>query len=65
MQNKSLNSRLGYLLELFGQTADGLAGSDSPVKLDPSRPRKGRTVTRWQVVVNLPERLIAPRAGAG
>ena len=65
MQNKSLNSRLGYLLELFGYSTDGLAGSDSPIKLDPSRPRVGRTVTRWQVVVNLPERQIAERTGVG
>jgi predicted transcriptional regulator of viral defense system len=65
MQNKTLNSRLGYLLELFGHAADGLAGSDSPVKLDPSRHRAGPTVTRWQVVVNLPDRQIATWAGAG
>jgi len=30
---------LGYLLERFGRPADGLLYSDSPVKLDATRPR--------------------------
>jgi predicted transcriptional regulator of viral defense system len=63
MANKSLGSRLGYLLEDFGQATDGLIRSASPIKLDPSRPREGHTATRWQVVVNLPDAEMArPRA---
>ncbi len=44
MENKSLGSRLGYLLESFGQSAEGLVHSVSPVKLDPTRPRTGHAV---------------------
>jgi predicted transcriptional regulator of viral defense system len=39
MGNKSLGSRLGYLLEVFGLPAEGLVHSVSPVKLDPARSR--------------------------
>jgi len=71
MENKSLGSRLGYLLETFGQPAEGLIHSAGPVKLDPARPRKAvgmpstHAVSRWQVVVNVPEREIASREGVG
>jgi predicted transcriptional regulator of viral defense system len=65
MENKSLGSRLGYLLEVYGQPAEGLAHSVGPVKLEPSRPRTGHTVARWQVVVNLPEHELAAREGVG
>jgi predicted transcriptional regulator of viral defense system len=65
MENKSLGSRLGYLLELFGQPAEGLVRSAGPVKLDPSRASTGPTVARWQVIVNLPKQELADREGAG
>ena len=54
MGDKSLGSRLGYLLSLLGQPVAGLVHSVSPVKLDPSRPRTGPTEARWQVIVNIP-----------
>jgi predicted transcriptional regulator of viral defense system len=62
--DKSLGSRLGYLLEALGQPAEGLIRSASPVKLDVSGSRIGEIDTRWQVVVNVPERSLAPQ-GAG
>jgi predicted transcriptional regulator of viral defense system len=65
MENKSLGSRLGYLLESFGRSAEGLVHSASPVKLDPTRPHTGHTVTRWQIVVNVPEHELAYREGVG
>ena len=65
MENKSLGSRLGYLLESFGRSAEGLVHSVSPVKLDPVRPRAGHTVARWQLVVNVPEHELADREGVG
>ncbi len=55
MEDKSLGSRLGYLLESLGYPAEGLISSISPIKLDPSRPRTGRTDSRWQVVANISE----------
>jgi predicted transcriptional regulator of viral defense system len=64
MGDKSLGARLGYLLETFGRSPDGLIHSASPVKLDPARPRAGRTNSRWQVVVNVPEREMIP-SGVG
>jgi predicted transcriptional regulator of viral defense system len=54
MGDKSLGSRLGYLLEILGQPVEGLIRSVSPVKLDPSRPRSGPTEARWQIIVNVP-----------
>lgn len=65
MENKSLGSRLGYLLEISGRPAEGLAHSATPVKLDPTRPRTGHTVVRWQIVVNLPEYELADGEGVG
>jgi predicted transcriptional regulator of viral defense system len=65
MENKSLGSRLGYLLETNGRPAEGLAHSMGPVKLDPSRPRTGRTVARWQMVVNIPDDELDDREGVG
>jgi predicted transcriptional regulator of viral defense system len=61
MEDKSLGSRLGYLLETFGHSAEGLVGSASPVKLAPARPRTGRTDAHWQVVVNVPESELLPQ----
>ncbi len=60
MGDKSLGSRLGYLLESLGRSAEGLLRSVSPVKLEPSGPRAGPTVARWQVLVNVPERELFP-----
>jgi predicted transcriptional regulator of viral defense system len=64
MGDKSLGSRLGYLLEALGRPVEGLIRSDSPVKLDVSGSRSGVTDPRWQVIVNVPERsLIAQGVG--
>lgn len=65
MGNKSLGSRLGYLLEIFGRPAQGLVHSVSPVKLDPTRPRTGHTIGRWQIIVNIPEHELADMEGVG
>jgi len=61
MKDKSLGSRLGYLLETLGYPAEGLISSISPIKLDPSRPRIGRTDSRWQVVANISEAEMIPQ----
>jgi predicted transcriptional regulator of viral defense system len=61
MGDKSLGSRLGYLLETLGHPVDGLISSISPIKLDPSRPRAGRTDSRWQVVANVSEAEMIPQ----
>ena len=61
MGDKSLGSRLGYLLETLGHPVQGLMRSASPVKLDPARPRVGRTAPRWQVVVNVSEAEMIPQ----
>jgi predicted transcriptional regulator of viral defense system len=54
MADKRLVSRLGYLLEQLGRPTPGLAVSQSPVALDPARPRRGVYKARWHVVVNVP-----------
>ncbi len=56
MGDRSLASRLGYLLEILGHPAEGLIGAPSAVKLDPARPPSGHTDPRWRVVVNVPQR---------
>ena len=61
MGDKSLGSRLGYLLETLGYPAEGLVSSISPIRLDPSRPRTGRTDSRWQVVANISETEMIPQ----
>lgn len=61
MEDKSLGSRLGCLLETLGHPVEALIRSASPVKLDPARPRTGRTDPRWQVVVNVPESEMLPQ----
>jgi predicted transcriptional regulator of viral defense system len=60
MADKSLGSRLGYLLETLGLPTKGVIRSASPVKLDPSGPRSGEMVTRWQVIVNIPLHELLP-----
>ena len=61
MEDKSLGSRLGYLLETLGHPVEGLICSASPVKLDPTRPRNGHTNGRWRVVVNVPQAELFPQ----
>lgn len=61
MEDKSLGSRLGYLLETFGHPVEGLIRSAGPVKLDPSAPRRGDTAPRWQVVVNVSQAELSPQ----
>jgi predicted transcriptional regulator of viral defense system len=62
MADKSLASRLGYLLDVLGQSeaAAGLVGSSSPVKLDPTRAGTGRPVPRWRVIANVPQADLFP-----
>jgi predicted transcriptional regulator of viral defense system len=52
MEDKSLASRLGHLLEALGRSGEGLPVSQGPVALDPGRPRTGSYDTRWHIVVN-------------
>ena len=65
MENKSLGSSLGYLLQRSGRPGEGLLHSAGPVALDPTRPRTGQTATAWQIVVNVPEHELAGVDGAG
>jgi len=60
MEDKSLGSRLGYLLETLGHPVEGLIYSAGPIKLDPARPRNGPYEPRWRVVVNVPEAELQP-----
>jgi predicted transcriptional regulator of viral defense system len=53
LQNSSLSSRLGYLLESLGQATTGLEASKGPVKLDPQKPMGGEFNRRWQVYINV------------
>jgi predicted transcriptional regulator of viral defense system len=55
MGDKSLGSRLGYLLETLGHPVTDMIRSASPVKLAPARARTGPVDRKWQVIVNLPE----------
>jgi predicted transcriptional regulator of viral defense system len=61
MENRSLGSRLGYLLDKLGHPTEGLILSDSPVKLDPTAAGAGRVETQWQVVVNVSENELIPQ----
>jgi predicted transcriptional regulator of viral defense system len=64
MGDKSLGSRLGYLLDTLGHPVDGLISSISPIKLDPGRPATGCTDSRWQVVPNISQaEMIPPGVG--
>jgi predicted transcriptional regulator of viral defense system len=60
MRNRSLGSRLGYLLELLGVEVDGLDISQGPVNLEPGKPRGGEYQSRWRVYVNLPVKALFP-----
>ena len=64
MGDKSLSSRLGYLLEAVGHPVDTLPISAGPVALDPQRPRTGKFDPRWRVVVNVSVADLFP-AGVG
>ncbi len=64
MQDKSLGSRLGYLLELLGHPAEGLLRAASPVKLEPTRPAGGALHSRWQIMMNITATELFP-AGVG
>ena len=57
MGDKSLGSRLGFLLDRLGRppAGDDLIRSTSPVKLDPSRLANGQVDSLWRVNLNLPE----------
>jgi predicted transcriptional regulator of viral defense system len=53
LQNASLRARLGYLLELLGQSVGGLKHASGPVKLDPQNPTRGTFNSRWKLYVNI------------
>ena len=53
LQNASLRSRLGYLLELLGQSISSLKAAKGPVKLDPQNPARGSYNKRWKLYVNI------------
>lgn len=54
MRVRTLASRLGYLLESHGVSAEALrtSASSTYVKLEPTGPRRGRFVARWRVIDN-------------
>ena len=64
LQNASLSSRLGYLLELLGKSAEGLQRSKGPVKLDPQRPTRGNFNPRWQLYINVTQEELFPQGVA-
>jgi predicted transcriptional regulator of viral defense system len=53
MRNRSLCSRLGYLLDRFGQPVKGLEVSQTFVLLDPQGQAEGPYNRRWRVRVNV------------
>lgn len=55
-RNRSLCSRLGYLLEQFGQSTKGLAASQSHVLLDPQGKARGSYDPRWRVRMNVSDK---------
>lgn len=60
MGSASLTARLGCLLELLGQPAEGLEAPRGPLALDPQRPRRGQYLRRWKVYLNLPLQELFP-----
>ncbi len=64
LQNGSLSSRLGYLLELLGQSSDDLQASKGPVKLDPQKPASGVFNRRWQLYINIDREDLFPQGVA-
>jgi len=53
MRNRSLCSRLGYLLERFGRSLEGLNVSQTFVRLDPQGQAGGPYDHRWRVQINV------------
>ena len=64
LQNASLRSRLGYLLELLGQSIGSLKPSKGPVKLDPQNPAHGSFNNRWKLYVNIEPEDLFPQGVA-
>ena len=64
LQNASLSSRLGYLLELLGKSTEGLHPSKGPVKLDPQRSARGDFNQRWQLYINVTQEELFPQGVA-
>ena len=58
MNNRSLCSRLGYLLQLVNRPVEGLNTSLSFVLLDPASKAEGPYDHRWRVRVNVPEQTL-------
>jgi len=56
MRNRSLCSRLGYLLDRFGQPVQGLNISQTFVLLDPQGQVEGPYDHRWRVRVNVSDK---------
>jgi len=61
LQNASLCSRLGYLLEILGQPTNGLKASRGPVKLDPQNTARGSFNKRWKLYINVEPKDLFPR----
>jgi predicted transcriptional regulator of viral defense system len=61
LQNASLRSRLGYLLELMGQSTGSLKPAQGPVKLDPQNPARGSFDNRWKLYVNIQPKDLFPQ----
>lgn len=66
MGDKSLGSRLGFLLARLGRAVpgEGLLHSASLVKLDPSRPANGHIDSLWRISINRTDAELFPE-GAG
>jgi predicted transcriptional regulator of viral defense system len=64
LQNASLSSRLGYLLELLGQPAEKLQASKGPVKLDPQKAARGVFNKRWKLYINVDQGELFPQGVA-
>ena len=64
LQNGSLSSRLGYLLESLGKATTGLKASKGPVKLDPQKSIGGVFNQRWQLYVNIQQEDLFPQGVA-
>jgi predicted transcriptional regulator of viral defense system len=60
LKNYSLNSRLGYLLELLGRPAKGIEPPRGPVRLDPRNQERGTYHPRWKLYVNIPPSELFP-----
>ena len=61
LDNASLSSRLGYLLETLGQFTSGLKASKGPVKLDPQRSLEGPFNRHWQLYINIDQDDLFPQ----